>query len=71
MGALITDAGPNVGEKVARFDLTALDGRAVTIGAAGARSQLVFFLSPTCPVCKKLLFYRLPQEQSLIQKMVN
>ena len=55
MGALITDSGPNVGEKVARFDLTALDGRAVTIGAAGARSQLVFFLSPTCPVCKKLL----------------
>lgn len=55
MGALITDSGPNVGEKIARFDLTALDGRAVTIGAAGARSQLVFFLSPTCPVCKKLL----------------
>lgn len=55
MGALITDSGPNVGEKVARFDLTALDGRAVTVGAAGARSQLVFFLSPTCPVCKKLL----------------
>ncbi len=55
MGALITDSGPNVGEKVARFDLTALDGRAVTIGEAGARSQLVFFLSPTCPVCKKLL----------------
>lgn len=55
MGALITNSGPNVGEKVARFDLTALDGRAVTIGAAGARSQLVFFLSPTCPVCKKLL----------------
>ncbi|MGZ5911793.1 MAG: methylamine dehydrogenase accessory protein MauD [Reyranella sp.] len=55
MGALITESGPNVGEKVARFDLTTLDGRAVTIGAAGARSQLVFFLSPTCPVCKKLL----------------
>jgi methylamine dehydrogenase accessory protein MauD len=55
MGALITDSGPNIGETISRFDLTALDGRAVTIGAAGARSQLVFFLSPTCPVCKKLL----------------
>ncbi|WP_454632580.1 methylamine dehydrogenase accessory protein MauD [Bradyrhizobium cenepequi] len=55
MGALITDSGPTVGEEVSRFDLTALDGRAVTVGAAGARSQLLFFVSPTCPVCKKLL----------------
>jgi methylamine dehydrogenase accessory protein MauD len=55
MGALITDSGPAVGEKVSRFDLTALDGRAVAIGGTSARSQLVFFLSPTCPVCKKLL----------------
>ncbi|NPU14705.1 methylamine dehydrogenase accessory protein MauD [Bradyrhizobium sp. 83002] len=55
MGALMTDSGPAVGEKVQRFDLTALDGRNISIGAAGARSQLVFFLSPTCPVCKKLL----------------
>jgi methylamine dehydrogenase accessory protein MauD len=55
MGALITDSGPTVGEKVSRFDLTALDGRAVAVGAAGMRSQLLFFVSPTCPVCKKLL----------------
>jgi methylamine dehydrogenase accessory protein MauD len=55
MGALITDSGPNVGENVTRFDLASLDGRPVAIGAAGTRSQLVFFLSPTCPVCKKLL----------------
>jgi methylamine dehydrogenase accessory protein MauD len=55
MGALITDAGPDVGARVARFDLTSLDGRAVSVGAPGSRSQLVFFLSPTCPVCKKLL----------------
>jgi methylamine dehydrogenase accessory protein MauD len=55
MGALITDSGPNVGETTPRFDLAALDGRTVSIGANGARSQLVFFVSPTCPVCKKLL----------------
>jgi methylamine dehydrogenase accessory protein MauD len=55
MGALITDAGPRVGETPPRFDLAALDGRPVSIGAPSARSQLVFFLSPTCPVCKKLL----------------
>lgn len=55
MGALITDSGPRVGEPAPRFDLAALDGRTVAIGSPGARSQLVFFLSPTCPVCKKLL----------------
>jgi methylamine dehydrogenase accessory protein MauD len=55
MGALITDSGPKVGEAPPRFALTALDGRAVAVGAPGTRSQLVFFLSPTCPVCKKLL----------------
>jgi len=55
MGALITDSGPRVGEAAPRLDLAALDGRAVAIGARSTRSQLVFFLSPTCPVCKKLL----------------
>lgn len=56
MGALITDSGPTVGEKVARFDLAALDGRTVAIGdTTAARAQLLIFVSPTCPVCKKLL----------------
>jgi methylamine dehydrogenase accessory protein MauD len=27
----------------------------VQVGAPGAHSTLVFFVSPTCPVCKKLL----------------
>lgn len=55
MGALMTDSGPKVGEDVPPFDLTTIDGRPIAIGAAGTRSQLIFFLSPTCPVCKKLL----------------
>jgi methylamine dehydrogenase accessory protein MauD len=55
MGALVTDAGPKVGEAVRHFDLASLDGRKIVIGAASPRAQLVFFLSPTCPVCKKLL----------------
>jgi len=55
MGALMTDSGPAVGSHVTRFDLIALDGRAVAVGAPSARSQLLFFVSPTCPVCKKLL----------------
>lgn len=55
MGALMTDAGPKLGEASPRFELPALNGAMVTIGGNRARSLLIFFLSPTCPVCKKLL----------------
>ena len=55
MGALITDAGPKLGEASPRFDLPSLGGQTVAIGGERPRSQLIFFLSPTCPVCKKLL----------------
>jgi len=55
MGALMIDSGPAVGAAAPRFELAGLDGVAVAVGAGGARSQLLFFLSPTCPVCKKLL----------------
>lgn len=55
MGALTIDSGPKVGELAPVFELTPLGGGRLELGAAGARSTLVFFLSPTCPVCKKLL----------------
>ncbi|MEJ1158326.1 methylamine dehydrogenase accessory protein MauD [Prosthecomicrobium sp. N25] len=55
MGALMTDAGPKVGEAAPRLDLLTLTGGHVHLGSPSARSTLVFFLSPTCPVCKKLL----------------
>lgn len=55
MGALVTDAGPKMGEAAPRFDLPSLSGATVGIGGERPKSQLIFFLSPTCPVCKKLL----------------
>ncbi|HMM77720.1 MAG TPA: methylamine dehydrogenase accessory protein MauD [Gammaproteobacteria bacterium] len=55
VGALILDAGPKVGEQAPSFDLIGLDGRRVELGRPAATSTLLFFLSPTCPVCKKLL----------------
>ncbi len=55
MGALITDAGPKLGEIAPKFDLPALNGASVSIGGQRPLSQLLFFLSPSCPVCKKLL----------------
>ncbi len=56
MGALMMDTGPKVGEPSPIFELPNLVGNArVTIGRPGDKSTLLFFLSPTCPVCKKLL----------------
>lgn len=55
MGALTMDRGPAVGEAAPRFDINDLLGRPVAVGGGGGQSQLLFFLSPSCPVCKKLL----------------
>lgn len=55
MGALMIDEGPKVGEQAPMFNLATLAGGRRVIGAPGARSDLLFFISPTCPVCKKLL----------------
>lgn len=55
MGALTIDKGPAVGEPSPKFELNDILGKPQKIGFAGAHSQLVFFVSPTCPVCKKLL----------------
>jgi methylamine dehydrogenase accessory protein MauD len=55
MGALVTDAGPKLGESAPRFDVPSLGGATIAIGGERPKSQLLFFLSPTCPVCKKLL----------------
>ena len=56
-GALMIDKGPAVGAIAPTFELADIAGRAVKVGgmSAGGRNTLLFFLSPTCPVCKKLL----------------
>jgi methylamine dehydrogenase accessory protein MauD len=55
MGALMIDQGPKVGDAAPSFSLTSIAGGTVSIGGQLGRGQLLFFLSPTCPVCKKLL----------------
>lgn len=58
MGALMLDSGPEVGEEAPSFSLRAINGQSVSIGGLSAienQSTLLFFVSPTCPVCKKLL----------------
>lgn len=55
VGAMINDSGPPIGAASPSFDLTSLNGGDVKIGYKGDKSTLVFFLSPTCPICNKLL----------------
>jgi methylamine dehydrogenase accessory protein MauD len=55
MGALMMDNGPGVGQAAPVFRLPSLSGADVEIGSNSNRNTLLFFLSPTCPVCKKLL----------------
>ena len=56
-GALMLSAGPQVGEPIAEFSLQTLSGRPLRVGGMHpqSRSTLLFFLAPTCPVCKTLL----------------
>jgi methylamine dehydrogenase accessory protein MauD len=57
MGALVTDRGPEVGEMSPRITVNDIHGKPVEFGVpqAGGRMRLLLFVSPTCPVCKKLL----------------
>jgi methylamine dehydrogenase accessory protein MauD len=56
-GALINGAGPGVGDQSPRLEVHALGGNAITVGGelAAGKALLMFFVSSTCPICKKLL----------------
>jgi methylamine dehydrogenase accessory protein MauD len=57
VGALTIDRGPKVGEKSPIFEVPDLHGKLMRVGGANqeGRSLLLVFVSPSCPVCKKLL----------------
>lgn len=55
MGALVTDSGPALGSKAPAFELVTLEAKPISIPGPAGTGTLLFFLSPTCPVCKKLL----------------
>src|SRR2546422_279272 len=56
-GALMVGKGPAVGEPAPVVRALDLSGTVRDVGGPGAqgRSTLLFFLSPTCPVCQALL----------------
>ncbi len=55
VGAMISDTGPDIGAAAPALMLPNLNGAPLTLGRNGGRSQLVFFLSTTCPICKALV----------------
>lgn len=56
-GALTLSGGLAAGERVPPLELTLLDGGVLHFDerSRGGRAALVFFLSPSCPVCSSLL----------------
>lgn len=54
-GALMTTAGPKIGQASPKLSLNDISGQPVSIGGAKGKAQLIFFLSPTCPICKDLV----------------
>ena len=56
-GALMISQGPEVGDTAPVFTLETMDGSALSVGGvpSSGKSTLLFFLSPTCPVCNTLL----------------
>jgi len=57
MGAMISDHGPEVGEMAPTLSVKSIANELIQIGGPGPtlKTTLLMFVSPTCPVCKKLL----------------
>jgi methylamine dehydrogenase accessory protein MauD len=56
-GALLSGAGPGVGEHAPRLEVHAMAGNAITLGKplADGKALLLLFVSATCPICKILI----------------
>ncbi|WP_339487286.1 methylamine dehydrogenase accessory protein MauD [Pseudomonas sp. EL_65y_Pfl2_R95] len=54
-GALMVDKGVSVNEPAPQVTAADRKGRPINFGYASEKGQLLFFLSPTCPICKSLL----------------
>lgn len=54
-GALMIDKGVEPGQAAPQVTASDRFGKPVNFGYAAEKGQLLFFLSPTCPICKSLL----------------
>lgn len=57
VGALVIGEGPQRGDPAPQIVGTTLSGTRLTVGGErpGQGMQLLFFVAPTCPICKELL----------------
>lgn len=55
VGAMINNNGPQLGETPKPMTLMSLNQGEISLGGAQAKSTLVLFVSPSCPICKVLL----------------
>ena len=57
VGALAIGKGPQPGDAAPRIPARALDGTSILIGApqTSTRMRMLFFVAPSCPVCKQLI----------------
>lgn len=74
VGALSLPGGLAAGEAMPRFELLSLAGQSVPVGGIAADGMLtfLFFVSPTCPVCKSLFpaFRALAREQGVRARFI-
>lgn len=54
-GALMINQQVKVGDAAPEIGVEALSGRSFSVGQVAGTGQLLFFLSPDCPICKSLL----------------
>lgn len=54
-GALMTTAGPKVGQQAPVLAMQDIKGAPISIGGPAKKSRLIMFVSPTCPICKDLV----------------
>ncbi|MDO8909220.1 MAG: methylamine dehydrogenase accessory protein MauD [Pseudohongiella sp.] len=54
-GALMTTAGPKVGQPAPVLAMSDIKGAPLTIGGPSKKAKLIMFVSPTCPICKDLV----------------
>ena len=53
-GALMVNRTVEVGQMAPELEALTLDDQRIHIGRGAGRSQLLFFMSPDCPVCNEL-----------------
>lgn len=54
-GALMTTAGPKVGQPAPVLSIPDINEVLVPIGMPSKLAQMILFVSPTCPICKDLV----------------